>query len=137
MSFCENLLGLVNFLAVVCMFGCGAWLLVALAVQTLQSKPGVVVEWSKFEKQSKPGAVVEWSKFETEVYKMDEKSVNVYKVVVIDREKGEIISEETVLAEDERGAWFKTGLSLSAKLKGVLLNNLAYVITKLGSYQKK
>lgn len=61
-------------------------------------------------------------------------NMKVYEVIVINKEKNEVICKEIVLAKNERMACALTSLSAYDKLKGLVFGTLEYVIDEKGSY---
>lgn len=65
------------------------------------------------------------------------KMKKVWEIIVIDKEKNEVILKEIVIDGDEKTACSKTSLKFSSKLKDLNFDNLHYITRELGSYEEK
>lgn len=62
---------------------------------------------------------------------------NIYRVLVIDKTKDEIIVDETIIDGDERSVVGKVSIKWAEKLKDIIFDTLEYIVVKLGSYETK
>jgi len=60
---------------------------------------------------------------------------NVWEVIVIDKEKDKIITQEIVIDGDEKSACSKISIAFATKLKAIAFKNLVYITKNLGSYE--
>ncbi len=61
----------------------------------------------------------------------------IWEVIVIDKEKDEILVKEIIIDGEEKQVTAKAGIRFADKLKNLVFDNLYFITRQLGTYEKK